>query len=198
MLAKSRSASGTPIWSSRFATDAGITGEITAEGIGEMIRERIGEAAAALRSGLRERSEAVPGAALVPGFAVGDTALVGDDLDRAMTESSLAHLTAVSGANCALVTGAVIWLLGRLGAGRRLRAVAAGCGLALFVVLVGPDPSVQRAAVMAAVLLASGFGGKRATALPSLGLAVIALTLNKRRFNRNLSKQRVIALASGA
>jgi hypothetical protein len=30
------------------------------------------------------------------------------------------------------------------------------------------------------------------------GLAVIALTLNKRRFNRNLSKQRVIELASGA
>ena len=30
------------------------------------------------------------------------------------------------------------------------------------------------------------------------GLSVIALTLNKRRFNRNLSKQRVIELASGA
>ena len=30
------------------------------------------------------------------------------------------------------------------------------------------------------------------------GLAVIALTLNKRRFNRNVSKQRVIELASGA
>ena len=30
------------------------------------------------------------------------------------------------------------------------------------------------------------------------GISVIALTLNKRRFNRNLSKQRVIELASGA
>jgi len=30
------------------------------------------------------------------------------------------------------------------------------------------------------------------------GISVIALTLNKRRYNRNLSKQRVIELASGA
>lgn len=30
------------------------------------------------------------------------------------------------------------------------------------------------------------------------GLCVIALTLNRRRFNRNLSRQRVIALAGGA
>ncbi|GAA1319166.1 hypothetical protein GCM10020360_10790 [Nonlabens tegetincola] len=46
-----------------------------------------------------------------------------------------------------------------------------------FVVLVGPDASVQRAAVMAGVLLASRFGGKRGQALPALGLATLVLLL---------------------
>ncbi|MGD9607468.1 MAG: ComEC/Rec2 family competence protein, partial [Leucobacter sp.] len=134
-----------------------------------------GALAADLRRGLHEAAGSVPGAELVPGFAVGDTALVDERLDRAMLESSLTHLTAVSGANCALVTGAMLWLMSRLGAGRRLRLLSAGVALMLFVGLIGPDASVQRAAVMAAVVLASGFGGRRAVALPALGLAVLVL-----------------------
>lgn len=135
----------------------------------------VGGLAAGLRVGLREAASAVPGARLVPGFAVGDTALVSETLDRAMRDSSLSHLTAVSGANCALVTGAAIWMLARLGAGRRSRALVAAAALAAFVAVVGPDASVQRAAVMATVLLVSGFGGKRAVSLPALGLAILVL-----------------------
>lgn len=138
---------------------------------------RFGGIAASLRAGLRTAASAVPGAELVPGFAVGDTAPVTPELEQAMLASSLTHLTAVSGANCALVTGAVIWLLGRLRAGRRVRIIAAGVSLAGFVALIGPDASVQRAAVMAAVLLVSGFGGRKGLALPSLGLAVIVLLM---------------------
>ena len=131
--------------------------------------------AATLRFQLRAVAERVPGAELVPGFAVGDTALVGPELEANMQASSLTHLVAVSGANCALVTSAAIWALSWLGAGRRLRAVAAGVTLAGFVVVVGPDASVQRAAIMGAVLLASNFGGNRATALPALGVAIAVL-----------------------
>lgn len=130
---------------------------------------------ATIRTGLRGAAESIPSAALVPGFAVGDTSLVSEDLQQAMRDSSLTHLTAVSGANCALVTGAIIWMLARCGAGRRLRILAAAVALGGFVVLVGPDASVQRAAVMAAVLLLAGFGGKRAAALPALGIAIAVL-----------------------
>lgn len=150
--------------------------EIRAAGLQPWAAE-LGRVAASLRHGLTESAASVPGAELVPGFAVGDTSLVPEALSRAMRESSLAHLTAVSGANCALVTGAAVWVLARLGVGRRWRAVAAGTALLGFVGLVGPDASVQRAAVMAAVLLVSGFGGKRAVSLPALGLAVLALLL---------------------
>ncbi|MGO3148014.1 MAG: ComEC/Rec2 family competence protein [Leucobacter sp.] len=135
----------------------------------------LGVLAATLRTHLRTAAEQQSGAELVPGFAVGDTSLVGEELEALMLESSLSHLVAVSGANCALVVGAVVALVSRLRGGRRLRMIIAVGGLLLFVVLVGPDPSVQRASIMAGVMLLSGFGGKRGKALPALGLAVILL-----------------------
>lgn len=140
--------------------------------------ERVARVAANLRIGLREASSLQRDAELVPGFAVGDTSLVPESLAELMRESSLTHLTAVSGANCGLVVGACVVVAARLGCGRRLRIVIAAGGLAFFVVLVGPDASVQRAGIMAAVLLISGFGGKRGRALPSLGLAVLILLVN--------------------
>ncbi|WP_052492635.1 ComEC/Rec2 family competence protein [Leucobacter komagatae] len=137
----------------------------------------VGPAAASMRVQLREAASRVAGAQLVPGLAVGDTSLVSEELDRVMLESSLTHLTAVSGSNCALVITAVTAIAVRLGAGRRLRIVLAAAALGGFVVIVGPDPSVQRAAVMAAVLLVSNFGGKQRQALPALGLATYALLI---------------------
>lgn len=131
--------------------------------------------AARLRAGLRAAAVSTPGANLVPGLAVGDTALVSQDTDQQMRDASLTHLVAVSGANCALVTSAMAWVLGWCGAGRRLRILGQGGALAGFVFVVGPDPSVQRAAVMAVVVLVSGYGGKRAVALPALGAAVVVL-----------------------
>lgn len=133
--------------------------------------------AASLRSDLRDTASQIPGAPLVPGFAVGDTALVTDELDTQMRASSLTHLVAVSGANCALVTSSAIWALSWLGCGRRVRAVAAAAALCLFVLVVGPDASVQRAAIMGAVLLASSYGGKRSVALPALGIAIVVLLI---------------------
>ncbi len=50
----------------------------------------------------------------MPGLAVGDTSSLDPATETAMTASSLSHLTAVSGANCALVVGAAFGLLGRV------------------------------------------------------------------------------------
>ena len=135
----------------------------------------VGDAVASLRRGLSEAAARVPGAELVPGFAVGDTSLVGEVLEERMTQSSLTHLVAVSGANCALVTSSLIWVASLLRAGRRTRIVIAAAALGGFVLIVGPDASVQRAAVMAGVVLVSNYGGKRALAFPSLGIAMIVL-----------------------
>ncbi|WP_449277462.1 ComEC/Rec2 family competence protein [Leucobacter sp. GX24907] len=137
----------------------------------------VGRVAAHLRRALREAAASKPGAELVPGFAVGDTSLVPEPLEEQMLETSLTHLTAVSGANCALVIGAVVAVATYLGAGRRIRLLLASAGLIGFVVVVGPDASVQRAALMAGVMLLSGFGGKRGLALPALAVAMLGLLM---------------------
>ena len=135
----------------------------------------LSELAGELRTRLGAAAADHAGAALVPGFAVGDTSLVAEPLSSAMRASGLTHLVAVSGANCALITGAIGWGLGWLRVGRRWRAVLQCAALGAFVLLVGPDASVQRAAIMGAVVLVSGFGGRRPAAFPALGLAILVL-----------------------
>ncbi|MEY9953576.1 competence protein ComEC [Leifsonia sp. EB34] len=132
---------------------------------------------APVRAAFADAASATPGDGgdLLPGLAIGDETNVGADLDDAMKVSALSHLTAVSGANCALVTG-LVFLLARLaGLGRRSRIVVAATSLAAFVVLVGPGASVIRAATMAAVVLVGLARGRVADGLPALALAVVVL-----------------------
>ncbi|WP_207457496.1 ComEC/Rec2 family competence protein [Herbiconiux sp. SYSU D00978] len=129
------------------------------------------------RAGLRERAATLPGEGgdLLPGLAIGDTSAVGDDLDAAMTVSSLTHLTAVSGANCAIVVGFALAAAGAAGLRRPLRVAVALAALGAFVVLVTPEPSVMRAAVMAAVVLGALASGRPAAGVPVLALTVLGL-----------------------
>jgi competence protein ComEC len=115
------------------------------------------------------------GGALLPGLAIGDTSSVSPALNDAMKTASLSHLTAVSGANCAIVVGLALALGAGLGLSRAGRVVVATVVLAAFVVLVTPEPSVIRAAVMAAVALVALATGRPARGLPLLCVAVIIL-----------------------
>lgn len=118
------------------------------------------------------------GGALLPGLAIGDETTVPPALDEAMTASSLSHLTAVSGANCALVIALVFAAARLLGLGRRTRVAAALIALAAFVALVGPGPSVIRAAAMAVVVLVGLLRGRPADGVPALALAMIVLLVH--------------------
>jgi len=130
-----------------------------------------------LRLQFRETAAQLPGdgAQLVPGLALGDESLVGASLDDEMKRSGLSHLTAVSGANCALVIAGIMLLGGILRLRRGSRIVASLIALVLFVVLVTPQPSVLRAAVMAAIVLFSLGASRAARGLPTMCLAVMVL-----------------------
>ncbi len=117
------------------------------------------------------------GGALLPGLAIGDTTAVSDDLDSAMKRSALSHLTAVSGANCAIVVGLVLGIGALARWPRSVRVGVALTALGGFVVLVTPEPSVVRAAVMAAVVLLALVSGRPARGLPVLGLAVLGIVV---------------------
>ncbi|MFT4029761.1 MAG: ComEC/Rec2 family competence protein [Protaetiibacter sp.] len=133
--------------------------------------------AAALREGLVTTSERLPGdgARLLPGLAVGDTSRVDASLDTAMKTSSLSHLTAVSGSNCAVVVGAVFAFCALLGLPRVARVGVSLAALACFVVLVTPEPSVLRAGVMGGVVLLALALGRATRGVPPLCLAVVTL-----------------------
>ncbi len=117
------------------------------------------------------------GAALLPGLAIGDRSAVDGPLDAAMKQSSLSHLTAVSGANCAVLVGLIMLAGGYLGLGRGLRIAASLVVLLGFVVLVTPEPSVMRAALMAALVLLTLASGRPVRGLPVLAGAVLLLLL---------------------
>ncbi len=130
-----------------------------------------------VRSAFRATTHDLPGdgAELLTGLAIGDDTLVSDDLKDAMTVSGLTHLTAVSGANCAVIVAAVMLVGGALGLGRRTRVVVSIVVLVLFVVLVTPEPSVLRAATMAVIVLVALALGRPRAGLPPLCLSVVVL-----------------------
>jgi competence protein ComEC len=134
-------------------------------------------AAGRLRAGFATIARTLPGdgGALLPGLAIGDTSRVPQTLKAAMKASSLSHLTAVSGANCAVVTIAVFTLAGLLRLPRAVRVLAAVLALVGFVVLVTPQPSVLRSAAMALLALGCIAAGRTAAGLPALGVAVLVL-----------------------
>jgi competence protein ComEC len=140
------------------------------------VRSRFADAAAAFDGN---------GADLLPGLAIGDTSAVSGQLDAAMKSSSLSHLTAVSGSNCAVVVGLIVLLGRQLGFSRRVRLAAATTVLLAFVVLVTPQPSVLRAAVMAAIVLGALASGRPVRGLHVMSLAVIVLLASDPWLARN-------------
>ncbi|QCQ18097.1 MBL fold metallo-hydrolase [Microbacterium sp. RG1] len=145
----------------------------------ELVRAPEGVAAASawLRARLAASTEGLPapGAGLIPGLAVGDTGGVDAELEQQMRAASLTHLTAVSGANCAIVVGLAFLLAARCGIGRTGRVIAGLSALAGFVVLVTPEPSVVRAATMSAIAMLALLLGRRGSGLALLALAVCVL-----------------------
>lgn len=111
--------------------------------------------------------------ALVLGLSIGDASKVSDSLQGAMQLTSLTHLMAVSGANCAIVIGAVYYLLHRFGI--RTRVSCAIFALIAYIGLVGFQPSVLRASVMAVAVLVALNLGRKVNPLAALSLSVLLL-----------------------
>ena len=131
--------------------------------------------AAGLRGGLIEaaRTTSEREGALLVGLTVGDTSGFDQQTIDSFRRTGLSHLLAVSGSNVAMVLACVALLARR--ASYRLRLLLGFGLLALFVLIVGPDPSVLRAALMGAVsLLALGWA-RRVDPLHSLGLALLVI-----------------------
>jgi competence protein ComEC len=133
-----------------------------------------------VREAFRAACEGLPpdAGALLLGLAVGDESTLSGVLDAAMVRAGLAHLTAVSGSNTALVMGLALAGAAALGMGWRARIIVSLAVLGAYVALVRPQPSVLRAAGMGVVaMVAVGVGGRRrgSSALFAAALVLLAL-----------------------
>jgi ComEC/Rec2-related protein len=133
--------------------------------------------AASIRQGLRDAGEHISAeeAGLIRGLTIGDTGGLSRVTIERFRRAGLSHLLAVSGSNVAIVLAGVAVLASRMSFRTR---VAAGAGaLLLFVLVVGPDASVLRAAAMGAVGLVALATGRQAEPLHALGVALMMIIL---------------------
>jgi competence protein ComEC len=138
---------------------------------------RWANALGAIRLGLRSLSGDGNAGALIPGMVLGDTSKQSAEFKDSMKRSGLTHLVAVSGANFALVSAFVLWLMQFLFSKMKFRLSATAISLIAFIALVRPSPSVLRAAAMAAVLLIAQGTKRGRDSLPALGFAMAAVVI---------------------
>ena len=112
---------------------------------------------------------------ILPGMVLGDVSMQDSTLRSQFTVTGLSHLSAVSGSNVAVVTGAALVLATACRAGYFTRLLVAAGALVAFVLLVGPEPSVLRAAIMGSVGLVAVASARWTDIIASLSAAIIAL-----------------------
>jgi len=136
-----------------------------------------GRVADHVRAQFRDAAAGLPPDArgLLPGLVIGDTANTPSELTGAMLDTGMTHLSAVSGSNVAVILAVGLGACRLVGLRRRWRPVVALGILAAFVVLVRPEPSVVRAAVMGAVGLLGMSTSRRRAGVPALAAAILLL-----------------------
>ncbi len=112
---------------------------------------------------------------LLPGLVVGDTSAIPDQLSTDAKATGLTHLLAVSGSHFSLLCAGAVLLFRRFGS--RFAAVGGAGVIVALVVLVGPQPSVLRAAVMAGFAVTGLAIGRPGATIPALSGAVFGLLL---------------------
>jgi competence protein ComEC len=150
-----------------------------------------GELSSSLEDALPE-----PEAALAQGILLGRRASLPDDLKEDLNDTNTSHLVAVSGYNVTLVAGlfiaALAWLVGR-----RPAAWLALLAIIAYAILVGGQPSVQRAAVMGGMYVVATALGRQSAALQPLALAGAAMTAFDPLLLKDISFQLSFASALG-
>ena len=114
-------------------------------------------------------------AALMAGLLLGERTNLPPDVDAAFRRAGVYHVLAVSGFNVALVASTVWALLALARAPRRLAALGALIVVVGFAAVVGSQPSVLRATLMAVLVLLALLLERDAAVLNSLALAALVI-----------------------
>ncbi|HEY2887402.1 MAG TPA: ComEC/Rec2 family competence protein [Candidatus Limnocylindrales bacterium] len=152
----------------RSATLAVVAGPEGPQGLLDGIRQGSADALA--------RALPEPQAGLADGILIGLRERVNRDLAAAFTTAGVSHIVAISGWNIAIVAATVAAVLGTR-VGPRSRTAITLVAIAGYTLIAGASPSVDRAAVMAAIGLTARAAGRSSSALAALGWAALLLLL---------------------
>ncbi len=152
-----------------------------------------------LRAAVRARLPPTDGprAALLRGFLIGDTTGLGAFDTEALRRAGLTHFVAVSGSNVALFLGMWFLAMAPFARSARGRALAGIPALGVFVVMTRWEPSVVRAAVMAALVLVARAFGVALDGWSVLGAAVAGLLIVGPGFASSVGFQLSVAATAG-
>lgn len=117
-----------------------------------------------------------PQAGLASGILIGLRDRVDRDLAAAFTTAGVSHIVAISGWNIAIVAALVGAPLGGR-VGTRARTAITLAAIVSYTLVAGASPSVNRAALMAAIGLTARASGRSGRAVAALGWAVLILLL---------------------
>ncbi|OCA91173.1 DNA internalization-related competence protein ComEC/Rec2 [Bacillus sp. FJAT-27225] len=124
------------------------------------IRERLGK----LReTEIRKIYERLPRetATLVSALIFGDQSTIPEKVEDAYVTLGITHLLAISGMQVSVLAGIALFVGIRLGVAREKMSFALILLLPMYAVLAGGSPSVNRAVIMAVILLMVPLGGTR-------------------------------------
>jgi competence protein ComEC len=122
-----------------------------------------------------ERALPPASAALLAGLLLGERTALPPEVDTAFRRAGVYHLLAVSGFNVALIAGATFALMSLVRLSQRASAAVAIVVVAAFAAVVGPQPSVLRAAIMATLVLGALLVEREASVLNALALSAIVI-----------------------
>lgn len=114
-------------------------------------------------------------AGLLSGMLIGNRDGLTKEVLQVFSDSGLSHIMSVSGANVAFIIFPFIFILRKVGLKRYLANIIAICVLIIFVFITGFEPSVQRAAVMAVVILIGQLLRRDADVMTSISFAALLL-----------------------
>lgn len=128
-----------------------------------------------------------PHASLLSGILFGTKATMPKSLYQALLATGTIHIVALSGMNISILVTIVAKMT--LFLGRKVSSLLTICLIVLFVLFVGPSPSVVRAAIMGSFSLLSVCFGRQNWGLLSLVLAALIMLLFDFSLMTNLSFQ---------
>ncbi|GHV28762.1 hypothetical protein FACS189481_0060 [Clostridia bacterium] len=108
---------------------------------------------------------------------LGDKSGLSQDCKNTFKRSGIYHILAVSGLHMSIVTQLICLILSKLRCNQKVSAGCAIAGSLLFVLVVGPAPSVVRCAVMTIIYLLGKIIDREADSLNSLGLGLLPLLI---------------------